>query len=341
MVELQRTHAGSGNDDLAVYALSYDPVSTLERFASAHGITYPLLSDEGSVAITDLGILNVTLEQERAAYGRTVEDRHRGIPYPGSFVLDADGVLVGKRFEQSHRIRPTANTLLSTFGGSDGSDPSGMVTTQTPGVQVAAWLDSDVVYANQTQNAHVRLVLDSGVHVYTDPVPDGFQTLRVQLGGDSGLRTEEATPLQGERFSITGLDEEFFVLDGTVDITVPFFLLTNRDTAGDKARAVPLTVEVSYQACTGDECYMPEAVSLELALTEEPNPGYETADPAALAPLVIRRIIEEPRTEDELVVLVNAALEGVEIGLDDIEQTLDDLRDRGLVEPQGGKWVKA
>ncbi len=307
-------------------------MSTLSRFAESHGITYPLLSDEGSVVITELGILNVTLEEERAAYDRKVEDRHRGIPYPGSFLLDEDGVLVGKRMEQSHRIRPTANTLMGAFFDADGSEPVGIVTSTSPGVQVAAWLDAQVVSANQLQEVHVRFALEPDVHLYTDPVPSGFRAIDVTLKGDDAIHPEDVAPLEGHEFTIDGLPETFYVLEGQIDIAIPFFLLTNRDTAGDGTRQVPFSVEVSYQACTGAECFMPETVTLDLELHEAPNPGYETKDLAAMAPLVMRRIVEKPRSEAELVDLANAALAGVSVDRAEIRETLDVLQGRGLVD---------
>jgi hypothetical protein len=314
-------------------------VSTLHRFADAHGITYPLLADEGSIAITELGLLNVTLEEERKAYNRPVEDRHRGIPYPGSFLLDEDGVVVGKRFEDSHRIRPTANMLMSQFFGAGENAPEGLVQTASPGVQVAAWLDSGVLAANQLQNVHVRFQLDDGVHLYTEPVPSGFRAVDVQLTGDDRIHVEETTPLVGHEFSIEGLEEQFFVVEDTVDMSIPFFLLTNRDTAGDGSHAVPLQVVVSYQACTADDCYLPERVELALDLREEPNPGYETKDLAALAPLVMRRIVEGPKDEPELLVLVNAALESVDVNAAEVSDTLGVLEGRGLItQAPDGNW---
>lgn len=320
--------------------MSYDPVETLARFAESHGITYPLLGDEGSVAITELGLLNVTLEEERAAYDRKVEDRHRGIPYPGSFLLDEDGVVVGKRLEQSHRIRPTANTLMGAFFEGE-NEPVGLVTSDSPGVQVAAWLDAPVISANQLQEAHVRFVLEPDAHLYTEPVPDGFNAISVELSGDDTLKVEEVAPLDGHEFTIEGLPETFYVLDGTIDIAIPFFLLTNRDTAGDDLRDVPLTVEVSYQACTGETCFMPETVTLELTLQEAPNPGYETKGLAALAPLVMRRIVEGPKSADELLSLVNAALSGVSVDEGEIQETLDVLTGRGLVAVDAdGNWFE-
>ena len=314
-------------------------MSTLHRFAEAHGITYPLLADEGSVAITELGLLNVTVEEERKAYNRPMEDRHRGIPYPGSFLLDEDGVVVGKRFEDSHRVRPTANTLMSQFFGEGEEAPEGLMQSASPGVQIAAWLDSSVLAANQLQNVHIRFQLDEGVHLYTEPVPSGFRAVDVQLAGDDRIHVEETAPLIGHEFSIAGLDEDFFVVEDTVDMSIPFFLLTNRDTAGDGSRAVPLQVIVSYQACTADDCYLPERVELALDLREEPNPGYETKDLAALAPLVMRRIVEGPKDEAELLVLVNAALESVDVNAAEVSDTLDVLEGKELItRDPDGNW---
>ena len=285
-------------------------------------------------------MLNVTLEEERAAYNRKVEDRHRGIPYPGSFLLDEDGILVGKRIEQSHRIRPTANTLMGAFFEGE-NEPAGLVTSDSPGVQVAAWLDAPVISANQLQEAHVRFLLEPDAHLYTEPVPDGFNAISITLTGDDTLKVEDVAPMEGHEFKVEGLPETFYVLEGTIDIAIPFFLLTNRDTAGDELRDVPLSVEISYQACTGDTCFMPERVTLDLALQEAPNPGYETKDLAALAPLVMRRIVEGPKTEAELFTLINAALSGVSVDESEIRDTLNVLVERGLVaEDEDGNWFE-
>src|SRR5687767_8478227 len=90
----------------AVAGVSYDPVPVLAKFAERHGITFPLLSDEGSLVIERLGLLNAHNEQQAAHYGLAVTDRHDGLPYPGTFLLDEQGRVVEKRFEQSYLVRP-------------------------------------------------------------------------------------------------------------------------------------------------------------------------------------------------------------------------------------------
>jgi len=322
--------------------VSYDPVATLTRFADVHGITYPLLADVGSVAITELGLLNVTLAAERAAYGRPIEDRHTGIPYPGTFFLDETGVVASKRFETSHRIRPTGKTLLRELLGSDAVPPEVTAEASSPGIEIFAWLDTAVLHGNQMQEAHVRIQMDDGLHMYTDPVPEGFRALSVELTGDSQLRPDAFTIPEGTPFRVEGLSEEFTVLEGRVDLDIPFILITNRDTAGDAVRQVTLVLELAYQACTAQECFLPERVTLELPLSVEPNPGYESLDRAALAPLVNRRIVEQPRQFEELLGLVNSALEGVEASPELLMEVLREMQGDGIVELSSqGRWTQS
>ncbi len=317
-------------------------METLARFSDRHGVSYPLLADVGSVVIGDLGLLNVTLEQERAAFGRPIEERHRGIPYPGSFFLDEDGIVVGKRFEQSHRIRPTGRTLLRQLVGDDGSGPAVGAESASPGVRVAAWLDTDVIYANQLQEVNVRFDLDADVHLYTNPVPDGFRPVGVQLRGDDRLRADPVEIEPGHKFRVAGLGDTFRVVEGQVNVALPFILLSNRDTAGDRARSLTVVVDVGYQACTATECYLPEQVSLELALVEEPNPGYETTDRAAVVPLVMRRLVEGPKTGAELLALVNAALDGVELSSAELDEFTEEMQaDNTIDKGADGRWLSS
>ena len=97
-------------------ALSYDPVPTLAAFADQHGIAFPLLSDVGSVVIDRLGLRNRHVAEQQAHFGKPVEAKHDGLPYPGTFVIDARGVVVAKRFEDSHRLRVSADSLLDDLG---------------------------------------------------------------------------------------------------------------------------------------------------------------------------------------------------------------------------------
>jgi peroxiredoxin len=48
LVELQRNLPDFERNNIAAFGISYDPVDVLARFAAAHGVTFPLLSDEAA-----------------------------------------------------------------------------------------------------------------------------------------------------------------------------------------------------------------------------------------------------------------------------------------------------
>src|SRR5262249_22520447 len=71
-------------------------------------ISFPLLSDAGSAVIKKYGILNETVDPKSEFYG---------IPHPGTYVLDAKGVITAKYFEEDYKSRDTsASILLRQFG---------------------------------------------------------------------------------------------------------------------------------------------------------------------------------------------------------------------------------
>lgn len=242
-------------------ALSYDPVEVLAAFAARHGITYPLLADVGSRTIQRLGILNDRIAEERAYWGKVVEDRHRNLPFPGTFLIDEEGVLVEKEFERSHRIRPSGLILAERLGR-DPQAPVAAVVADGPDVRVTVWLDSPSYFPNQVLRAHVRLAIADGLHLYVPPVAEGYTPLSVEVSGPDGVFVVPADLPTGSRFEVAGLDEEFFVVEGTVELAIPFYVLEN---TGD----VDLTVSLAYQACDEQVCYLPDQVSLRLPLAAE------------------------------------------------------------------------
>src|SRR5437016_5219254 len=71
-------------------------------------ISFPLLSDPDSAVIRHYGILNETADPKSAFYG---------IPHPGTYVLDSNGVITAKYFEEDYKSRDTsASILLRQFG---------------------------------------------------------------------------------------------------------------------------------------------------------------------------------------------------------------------------------
>jgi peroxiredoxin len=86
-----------------VAAMTYDPVATLLEAQEEYGATFPLLYDEGNTHVKAMGILNTQYSPGERAYG---------IPYPGIFLLDAQGVIRAKLAEQDYKLRPEFSLVL-------------------------------------------------------------------------------------------------------------------------------------------------------------------------------------------------------------------------------------
>ena len=106
------------NSGIGIAAISYDSPAVLADFAERRGITYPLLADVGSSVITEFGILNTVAAEgmgpnqddpgviaDVAKYVSVFGSTQAivGTPFPGTFMLDAQGHVRSRFFEEFYR----------------------------------------------------------------------------------------------------------------------------------------------------------------------------------------------------------------------------------------------
>jgi peroxiredoxin len=111
--------------------ISYDTEQILADFAEQQGITFTMLSDPDSATIKRFGILNTVADDSlgpNAEDPDVVEDfamyvsvtqpseRFRGIAYPGTFMLDPDGRVTSRFFEEFYQERSTAASIMMRLG---------------------------------------------------------------------------------------------------------------------------------------------------------------------------------------------------------------------------------
>jgi len=252
-VELQESLAEYERHGIAVFAVSYDSVELLGTFAQKYGIEYPLLADEGSVAIRRLGLLNEQVQEHHAFYGVPMRDDVYGVPYPGTFILDEHGIVVERRFTDSYRVRETAVGVLERAFGGTSRVHGAEARAAGDGVLARAYLDSHTFRVFQRLRLTVELQIEAGLHVYGQPIPDGYIPLSVEVAPIEGLEVGIVEAPAPHPFRVSGLDEQFFVYEGAVQVTVPltFIAVTENQT---------LEVAVRYQACSATDCRMPETL---------------------------------------------------------------------------------
>ncbi len=246
-------------------AISYDPVATLTRFSEEYGITYDLLSDPGSVEMERLGMLNTTIVEEVEAWGLEFGARHNRVPFPAVFLLNEEGMVWERKFDRSHRVRPSGSVLVADLTGEE--LPAAIAGTSAgSGVGVSAWLDEATFFPAQRLYLHVRIQIDEGLHLYVPPLAEGYVPLRVNIEAAPTLTVEPFELPAGTPFHVEGLPETFSVVEGTVNVRVPFYL--SDETTDD----VTLTVKVGYQACTESVCFVPEELRVDLPIEYLPIP---------------------------------------------------------------------
>jgi peroxiredoxin len=256
-VELQARVSEFARANTWVVAISYDPVSVLADFAQQQGITFPLLSDEGSSTIRRLDLLNEHVAEQQAYYGRGVEARHHGIPYPGLFMLDENGIVVDRRFELSYRVRPAPDILLEQLVPAAEIQSAISAQAEGEGVKLLAWLGTSTYRPYQKLHLHLAFQLSPELHVYGAPTPQGFTPLTIDVAPIDNLIVESVQLPEPTPYRMDGLEEQFQVYAGQFAVTVPFHIDANQ---GD----VELEITAQYQACTESVCFPPASLIVRL-----------------------------------------------------------------------------
>jgi peroxiredoxin Q/BCP len=100
LVQLQRDLQSIQDAGVQLVGISYDDTKVLKTFSDRMKIAFPLLSDTGSKTINAYHIRN-----------ETAKGRAQGVPNPGTFILDQEGVIRAKLFLEGFRDRHTTEAL--------------------------------------------------------------------------------------------------------------------------------------------------------------------------------------------------------------------------------------
>ena len=85
-----------------IVGISYDDPKALKTASERMKITFPMLSDPESKTIDAYHIRN------ESAKGRAA-----GVPNPGTFILDREGIIRAKLFLEGYRDRHTTGALIT------------------------------------------------------------------------------------------------------------------------------------------------------------------------------------------------------------------------------------
>jgi hypothetical protein len=246
-------------EGLGLVAVSYDPVAILADFSSRRGITFPLLSDQGSAVIKQYGLLNTSVPQDNPTFG---------IPYPGTFILDAHGVVRSRVFETAYQERNTMTSVLVKLGAAL-DVPATKISA--PHVALTTYLTDQVAAPGTHFSIVVNVAPDPHVHVYA-PGVSGYKPIAIAIQPQPGLVVRGATFPAAEDYFFKPLNEHVPVF------AKPFRLLQDVEIDPSPAAAATLNGLTSmtiagrldYQACDDTVCFTPQSVPLTWTIALRP-----------------------------------------------------------------------
>jgi peroxiredoxin len=254
LVELQESLGAIRKQGLGVAAISYDSIGTLKNFTDRQHIAYPLLSDPDSKIIRAFDILNETTKPGTFAYG---------IPYPGIYIVDMQGKVMSKYFEDDFRERVSTGNILARQFGVHLASAQGR--SDAKHIEITAAASNDLARPGLRIALTLELELKPGMHVYA-PGVQGYIPIdwRLDEGGPAAKRHPFKYP-QSEMLRLKAIGE-------TVPVYRRHVRIVREITFGQEGDLNPLLTpsgelivkgSFRYQACDESKCYVPEDAPLE------------------------------------------------------------------------------
>ena len=256
MQEKQAELAAKG---LKVAVITYDSPAVLRHFAERRKIGYPMLSDTGSKVIRAFGILNTNVREGTPFHG---------VPFPGTYILDARGVVKAKYFEDDYRERVTAGSILLRefrVGGSKQTEIRAAHAT------IRTSSTNETVFAGSRITLSLELELPKGVHAYAPGVEGGYKPIAWTIADSKGLLALPVAYPPGRTAHLKAIGETVPVYENRVRITRDL-VVGMANEIGPAAMKDGLIVEgaLQYQACDAKVCYTPESVPVKWTFAVQP-----------------------------------------------------------------------
>ena len=236
---------------LGLAAVSYDSVAVLKQFSGRAGITFPLLSDPDSAVIRRYGILNETLDKGTPFYG---------IPYPGTYILNPNGVVVSKYFEDDYRVRDTAaSILLRQFG----IEPNSHEAAAGKHIALTAAASDREVRPGQRITLSVDVKPGPRIHVYA-PGVQNYIPIALTIEPSKAFAADPVSYPPSKTMNLPVIHETVPVYDAAFRMlaTVTLANAGALEPLLDQDRNLTIEAKFRYQACDDKECFIPETLPL-------------------------------------------------------------------------------
>ena len=249
-MELQSRYTDIQAQGLGLVVITYDSLETLSTFSEARGIRFPMLSDEGSAVIQEYDLLNREQQPGRRTYGT---------PYPGTFILNTEGRVTARFFEQAYQERFTVSSIMVALKDAvDGTDRNATRLT-TDHLEALVYATDGTVAPGNRFSLVVDVTPKGNMHVYA-PGNHTYQVISLRIDTPDFVRAHDVTYPEPQIYHFEPLDERVEVYEQPFTLVQEVTIPMSREIGALAAEPnATLTIEgaLEYQACDDAICYTP------------------------------------------------------------------------------------
>ena len=262
-------------------AISYDPPEILAAFTRQRGISFPLLSDGGSETIKRYGILNTVAEEAVGPHAKDpavsadvrtyvsavgANSRMVGMAFPGTFILDRDGRVTSRFFEDFYIERNTVSSIMARVGGKAEAVAGTQVSTEH--LQITTYPSDAAVAPGNRFSIAFNITPRPRMHVYA-PGASSYRVNAVNIAPQPFVRLLPLKYPASQIYVFKPLNERVPVFEKPFTL-IQEVILEGQPEAQAALRgkdSLTLTGTLDYQACDDKVCFNPSSVPLSWTLS--------------------------------------------------------------------------
>ena len=294
LLELQSQYETLRKEGLGLVGISYDSQEILSAFSQQHGITFPLLSDVGSATIKRYGILNTVAEEGLGPNGKDsaviaavklyvsangANERQRGIPFPGTFIVDRSGRVKARFFEESYTVRNTVSNIRMRLN--DAAAPVTGARIASRQLDVVTYPSDSAVAPGNRFSIVAQITPHTGVHVYA-PGATNYKVIDLKVLAAPYISALAPAYPQSEIYFFKPLNERIPTYQKPFTIRQDIVIDGSAAARTALANQTSMTIggALSYQACDDRLCYDPVTLPLSWTVGLKPIVTQATIRPA-------------------------------------------------------------
>ena len=254
----------------------------MAAFSKQRGITFPLLSDAGSATIKRYGILNpvpewglgpdkddpaVRAEVQKYVSVNQARPDMVGMSFPGTFIVDRQGRVTSRFFEDFYFERNTVSSIMIRLGGKAIAGAK----LSTAQLDVTTYPSDPAIAPGNRFSIGLDVAPHAGMHVYA-PGAKNYRIIALNIAPQPFVRVLPMKYPASQIYSFKPLNERVPVYQKPFRLVQEIILEgTPQAQAAFRGKdSLTLNGALEYQACDATICYNPTSVPLSWTLSLRP-----------------------------------------------------------------------